>query len=275
MRKPRDEKFITIKEVAIEANVSIATVSRVMNNGKVSEVRRKRVLDAMRELNYVPNNSARNLASVNATKRIKVIVPNIDMHCYTELIKGFKKGAHLYKYDPIVEDYANDELLFEKINDSMIASSEIKGVVQVGPNHDLPNKVIVNLNDEMLEITPGEKFKNQSIGVFFPRDEYMSHYFRHNIFKKQKTSDIQINKLLDLDIYITQNIEQAAKLINMGITKPIFTLENSPEIEKIISNIHYFPVDFYAVGLALSRICIKKITGTLNEDDASLVLEIK
>lgn len=274
MRKPRDEKFITIKEVAAYAGVSIATVSRVMNSGKVSETRKKKVLEAMKELNYVPNNSARNLASVNATKRIKIIVPNIDLFCYTEMIKGFKRGAELYKYDPIVEDYNNDEILFEQINNSMIASSEIKGVVQIGPNQDLPNKVIVNLNDEMLEINPNGKLKDKKIGVFFPRDEYLSHYFRHNIFKENKCVDLQIDNLKECDVFITQSVEQAARLVNKGVKKTIYVLENSPELTKLIPNVEYLAIDFYAVGLALSRICIKKIIGTLHEDDASLVLEI-
>ncbi len=42
MRKKREEKYITIKDVAKEANVSIATVSRVINNGNVKPEKKKK-----------------------------------------------------------------------------------------------------------------------------------------------------------------------------------------------------------------------------------------
>lgn len=59
---------ITIKEVAKRANVSTATVSRVLNNNyPVSDEARKEVLKAASELNYKPNGVARSLKK-NKTK---------------------------------------------------------------------------------------------------------------------------------------------------------------------------------------------------------------
>lgn len=56
-------KKVTIKDVALRANVSKATVSYVLNDiGKVSDETKQRVLDAIEELGYIPNNTARNLA---------------------------------------------------------------------------------------------------------------------------------------------------------------------------------------------------------------------
>ena len=57
----------TIYEVSKLAGVSLATVSRVINNsGKVAAATRERVEDAMRELGYRPNSIAQSLAQVNA-----------------------------------------------------------------------------------------------------------------------------------------------------------------------------------------------------------------
>ncbi|MDI6780437.1 MAG: LacI family DNA-binding transcriptional regulator, partial [Bacteroidota bacterium] len=51
---------VTIKDVAKRANVSIATVSRVLNNSNiVEEETKKRVQEAVRELSYLPNNLGR------------------------------------------------------------------------------------------------------------------------------------------------------------------------------------------------------------------------
>ena len=54
--------MVTIKDVAREANVAISTVSNVINNvDNVSAETKKRVLDAVEKLHYVPNFNARSL----------------------------------------------------------------------------------------------------------------------------------------------------------------------------------------------------------------------
>ena len=66
-----------IKDVAKLANVSPSTVSLVLNNkGYVSEATRAKVQAAVKELNYVPSEVARNL-SLNRTNIIGVIIPDI------------------------------------------------------------------------------------------------------------------------------------------------------------------------------------------------------
>lgn len=278
MRKKREEQYITITDVAKEAGVSIATVSRVINNGNVRDVKRRAVLDAIKKLNYVPNNSARNLAAVNATKRILLMVPSIGMPCYSELIKGFKNGAQIYKYDPIIQEYDFDEARYEELNNSLLASSEIKAVVQIGHEKDIANKIVVGLNHELLRIVVDEKYTSQKIGVYFPADNVLSEY----VVKSLKLNaidvkeDINNGKLNDgLDFYLCQTIEDAAKLINKGVTKEIYVLDKTEQLGKIVPNIKTFPIDFFAVGAILSHIAIKSITGVLTEDSKILELTIK
>lgn len=65
----------TIKDVAKEAGVSIATVSNIMNNkASVSEETYQKVYEAIEKLDYKPNMLARNLKS-NGVKFLGVIVP--------------------------------------------------------------------------------------------------------------------------------------------------------------------------------------------------------
>ena len=67
----------SIRDVAKLAQVAPSTVSLVLNNkGYVSDASRKKVLDAIKKLNYVPNELARNLYR-NSTNIIGIIVPDV------------------------------------------------------------------------------------------------------------------------------------------------------------------------------------------------------
>lgn len=77
----------TIKDVAKKAHVSVATVSRVINNkGYVNEATRDMVLEAINELQYVPNELARSLFK-KQSKIIGVILPHLTSYYFAELIE--------------------------------------------------------------------------------------------------------------------------------------------------------------------------------------------
>lgn len=83
----------TIRDVAKKANVSIATVSRVLNEkDRVKKETREKVLAAAKELNYVTNFAAKTLRQ-NRTNMIGVIVPNVATSFYGEIVKGIEKKA--------------------------------------------------------------------------------------------------------------------------------------------------------------------------------------
>lgn len=82
-----------IYEIAKDAGVSIATVSRVINNsGPVSEKSRKKVNDAIRRLNYVPNSNARSLSTSTSTA-IGVVIPDINNPFFSLLLQGITRAA--------------------------------------------------------------------------------------------------------------------------------------------------------------------------------------
>lgn len=69
---------VTISDIAREAGVSQATVSRVLNkSGYVKEETREKILEVMKRLNYSPSAIARSL-STNRTNTIGVVVPDIN-----------------------------------------------------------------------------------------------------------------------------------------------------------------------------------------------------
>ena len=82
-----------IYEIAKEAGVSIATVSRVINNrGSVSEKSRKKVNDVIARRNYVPNGNARSLSTSKSTT-IGVVVPDINNPFFSQLLQGITRAA--------------------------------------------------------------------------------------------------------------------------------------------------------------------------------------
>lgn len=88
----------TLKDVAKETGLTVSTVSRVLNNrGYISDETRKRVYDAMKKLNYRPNEVARSL-SKQSTNTIGVIVPHIRHPYFAELISNLENQAYQHNY---------------------------------------------------------------------------------------------------------------------------------------------------------------------------------
>src|SRR6184192_319543 len=91
--KGSSKNRLDIRAVAEASGVSIATVSRVINNKRtVDEKISQRVLDTIRRLGYVPNTQARALVSGNS-KLLGVIISEITNPFFPELIQGFEDKA--------------------------------------------------------------------------------------------------------------------------------------------------------------------------------------
>ncbi|MDW8802451.1 LacI family DNA-binding transcriptional regulator [Clostridium sp. A1-XYC3] len=89
----------SIKDVAKEAGVSIATVSRVLNDvDVVNEETKKKVLEAIDKLGYRPNIVARSLKT-QRTKTIGIIIPDISSQIYPEIVRGAEDVANIYDYN--------------------------------------------------------------------------------------------------------------------------------------------------------------------------------
>ncbi len=88
----------TIRDVARRAQVSVASVSRALNNlANVSERTRTRVNDAVRELGYVPHAGARSL-SLARTNAIGVVLPDLHGEFFSEIVRGMDKEANSRGY---------------------------------------------------------------------------------------------------------------------------------------------------------------------------------
>ena len=92
----------TIKDVANRSGVGIGTVSRVLNNSsQISEKTKKKVLKAIKELNYVPNVAGKRL-SQNRSYVIAVIVPIVNHPFFSNLIAALEIAADAKGYSLLV-----------------------------------------------------------------------------------------------------------------------------------------------------------------------------
>jgi LacI family transcriptional regulator len=124
---------ITIYDVAREASVSMATVSRVVNgNPNVKPTTRKKVLEVIDRLGYRPNAVARGLASKKTTT-VGVIIPDISSIFYAELARGIEDIATMYKYNIILSNSdENKEKEFHLLNTML--GKQVDGIVFMGSN---------------------------------------------------------------------------------------------------------------------------------------------
>lgn len=95
-------KKITIYQVAQRAGVAISTVSRVLNNSpNVSEKTKEKVNEAIRELNFRPQVSARKLAS-REPQMLAIAVPSFTTPYYNEVLKGVKDEINDLDLDIVI-----------------------------------------------------------------------------------------------------------------------------------------------------------------------------
>ncbi len=97
---------VSIQDVADRANVSIATVSRVLNNPDVvSPATAVRVREVIRELGYVPNPFAQGLIT-RESRVLCFALPDMYGEFYSELIRGADAEAHARNYHLLVSSDA-------------------------------------------------------------------------------------------------------------------------------------------------------------------------
>lgn len=132
----------TIKDVATRAGVSVATVSRVLNEkGLVREETVRRVLDAARDLEYVPHGGARSL-SMRRTSTVGVVLPDLHGEFFSEVIRGIDLAARARGYHLLVSGSHSDWA--EMTAMALAVRGRVDGLIVMVPDMD-PQEVQARL----------------------------------------------------------------------------------------------------------------------------------
>jgi len=127
----------SMDDVAKRAGVSIATVSRVLNNnGKVNEATRARILKAIKELKYQPSRVAKRLRSKSASGNLLgVLIPDIQNPFYVDVLEGIEEIAYNNNYAIIMCNFGQ-EAKKEKMYLDILQSEGIDGLIAAPANED-------------------------------------------------------------------------------------------------------------------------------------------
>jgi len=124
----------SIKEVALKAGVSIATVSRVLNStGPVAAETRQRILDAIEGLRYVPHGAARSLIT-NQTDTIGVLLPDLYGEFFSEVIRGIDAAARRRGYHVLISGFHSDRAEIEAVLRAL--RGRVDGLIVLSPDVD-------------------------------------------------------------------------------------------------------------------------------------------
>jgi len=134
----------TIYNVAYTANVSLATVSRTLNNPeKVKPETRDRVLRVIKELGYKPNAFAKGLASKKSTT-VAVIVPDMSRASVAEMLNGIAHEARKYNYSLLLY-VMKDEKTEESEMLKEVVASQVDGILYM--NDEINESQYAMLNE--------------------------------------------------------------------------------------------------------------------------------
>lgn len=160
----------TIKDVAKMAHVSVATVSRVINNkGYVNSETKNLVLKAINELNYVPNELARSLFN-KQSRIIGVIVPHMTAYYFAELLEIIENYIIENDYHLMVCNSRDDKereskylKVFHQYSiDGIIIISNTSRIIDY-QNLNIP---IITIDHKLSETIPSVSSNNFNGGIF-------------------------------------------------------------------------------------------------------------
>ena len=136
---------MTIKDIAKACGVSVSTVSRVLNqHPDVSAAKREKVLAAVKQMHYIPNNSARDL--VGATPdAIGLVVRGVGNPFFTEVIYAIEEACEQAGYTMVLHQIRSgtDELMAAA---QLASSKRLRGVILLGGCFDYTPEQTARLN---------------------------------------------------------------------------------------------------------------------------------
>lgn len=154
-RLPDRKIKVTLRDVALRADVSESTVSRIIRNqGLVAPATREKVMESVRAMGYVPNRIAGSLASLDS-HLLGVVVPSLSNIVFAEVLQGINAGLRNTRYQAVISiseyDMDHEETLVRGI-----LAWQPRAILITGFDHTLATRRMLDQSGvrvvEMMEI---------------------------------------------------------------------------------------------------------------------------
>jgi len=151
---PEQMPDVSIKEVAKLAGVSIATVSRCINNPeKVTEQTRLKVEEAIVETGYSPNTLAQSFRR-GRTNLIMVVLPSVGNPFFADVIRGVRTAAKAKGYSVVIEDTQYDTMTPAEVS-AMLESRQADGIILLATMSPFGTEVLSTKSHRRVPIVVG------------------------------------------------------------------------------------------------------------------------
>jgi DNA-binding LacI/PurR family transcriptional regulator len=171
----------SLKEVAQLANVSVATVSRVLNNDtKVKLETRKKVLRVIEEIDYKPNLLAKNLRK-QRSNAVSIIVPTMANPFFAEIVRGAQAAINDNGYNAIIGTTEFDEKQLDVYVD-LLKTNIVEGAIFVSLN--IKENVLKELINEYPIVLCNEYFDELNVACVSIDNEKAGNEATMNLLKR-------------------------------------------------------------------------------------------
>ena len=155
-------KKITIHDVANAAGVSIATVSRAINNkDNVKEATYNKIVEAMRLVGYD------NLAIKPHSNLILILLPDINNPFYSEVMRGISSAAGRQNYQEIIVRTGSHPLTYDFIEE-IVSDTHSEGVITLDP---IPDAAMLDKLRSKIAIVQCAEFNENSPASYVSIDD--------------------------------------------------------------------------------------------------------
>lgn len=207
-------KRITIYDVAKEADVSLATVSRVINDSNVvREDTRNRVQEAIEKLGYKPNAIAQGLA-LSKTTTISIVMSEKLLSYNAKILNGMMDVARIYNYNIMFHTTSKGISKMQDVIESII-KSRVDGVILFNDNFSEDEMEVLS-EYQIPMVVVGSKFegnKDENVGNVYVDFEKLAYELVKDYFAKGIDDIALIDDKLNVSMVkqIRAGIERAFK----------------------------------------------------------------
>ena len=248
--------MVSINDVAKQAGVSNATVSRVLSGyTHVSEKTRQKVMQAVQDLNYQPDKTARRLRSQSTSQVIGLIVSDIQNPHFGALVRGVEDHAYQSRMNVILcntdehtdrEDFYISLMQSERAAGLLVnptspnAKSLLERLQSIGTAVVLLDNILEGFECDSIGVMDRQgaydiithliQMGVQNIGVIAGRQDQITGYERlQGYYQALSQAKISVDSdLIKVSQYTVEGgYDATLKLIKQGLPDALFTCSNS------------------------------------------------